>query len=58
MTVTMLVPAFGVLLGVLLLHEPLTLGIVFGGGLVLAGSALVMGLGRRPCVATNAAALP
>ena len=57
MTVTMLVPAFGVLLGVLLLNEQLTPGIVFGGGFVLAGSALVMGLWRRSRVATNAGEL-
>lgn len=53
MTVTMLVPASGVLLGVVLLHEPLTPGVVFGGSLVLAGSALVLGLWRRPDGAVN-----
>ncbi|HEX5684906.1 MAG TPA: DMT family transporter [Ideonella sp.] len=47
MTVTMLVPAFGVMLGVALLGEPLTPGIVLGGGLVLAGSALVLGVWPR-----------
>jgi drug/metabolite transporter (DMT)-like permease len=45
MTVTMLVPALGVVLGVALLAEPLSLATVLGGALVLAGSALTM---RRP----------
>lgn len=45
MTVTMLVPALGVLLGVVLLAEPLSLATALGGALVLAGSALTM---RRP----------
>lgn len=45
MTVTMLVPAFGVVLGVALLSEPLSRSTAVGGALVLAGSALAM---RRP----------
>jgi drug/metabolite transporter (DMT)-like permease len=42
MTVTMLVPAFGVLLGVALLDEPFTFGIAAGGALVAFGCALVL----------------
>lgn len=45
MTVTMLVPALGVVLGVTLLSEPISLATGLGGALVLAGCALTM---RRP----------
>lgn len=46
MTVTVLVPAFGVVLGVVVLGEPLTLGMALGGTLVLFGCSLALG-GRR-----------
>lgn len=46
MTVTVLVPAFGVVLGVAVLGEPLTLGTGLGGALVLLGCSLA--LGGRP----------
>lgn len=46
MTVTVLVPAFGVLFGVLVLGEPLTPAVVLGGSLVLWGCLLALG-GRR-----------
>lgn len=47
MTVTVLVPAFGVGLGVVVLGEPLTPGMGFGGALVVLGCSLALG-GRRP----------
>jgi drug/metabolite transporter (DMT)-like permease len=40
LTVTFLIPLFGVLWGVLFLSEPLTLNMVFGGALILAGTWL------------------
>lgn len=43
MTVTLLVPAVGVLLGVWLLREPLTVGIAAGAALVLFGTGLSAG---------------
>jgi drug/metabolite transporter (DMT)-like permease len=46
MTVTMLVPAFGVAFGVMLLDEPITAGIAVGGALVLLGTGL--SLSQRP----------
>lgn len=46
MTVTVLVPAFGVVLGVLVLGEPLTPGMGLGGALVLLGCSWALG-GRR-----------
>ena len=45
-TVTYLVPVFAVLFGALFLGEPLTLSMVFGGAIVLAGTALSTGLVR------------
>jgi len=42
-TVTFLVPVFGVFWGAFLLHEPLTMQIMAGAAIVLAGSALVIG---------------
>lgn len=44
-TVTLLVPVFGLLFGVLLLEEPLSLGTVAGLAIVLFSVALVTGLG-------------
>lgn len=46
MTVTVLVPAFGVVLGVVVLGEPLAPGMGLGGALVLLGCSLALG-GRR-----------
>jgi drug/metabolite transporter (DMT)-like permease len=43
MTVTVLVPAFGVLLGVIFLDEALTAATVAGGALVLTGCSLALG---------------
>jgi len=45
-TVTFLVPVFGVFWGAFLLHEPVTLQIIAGAGVVLIGSGLVIGGGR------------
>jgi drug/metabolite transporter (DMT)-like permease len=48
-TVTLLVPVFGMLWGVIFLGEPLTPGRVVGCGIILAGCALILGLVRwRP----------
>jgi drug/metabolite transporter (DMT)-like permease len=49
-TVTLLVPVFGMVWGVLLLHEPLTLGRVAGAAIILAGCALILGLVRLPAL--------
>ena len=45
-TVTFLIPVFGVAWGALLLGEPLTLSLLAGSAVVLAGTALAMGLVR------------
>ena len=42
LTVTFLVPLFGVLWGYLFLGEPLTAGMAAGGGLIVAGTALAL----------------
>lgn len=42
LTVTFLVPLFGVLWGSLFLGEPLTAGMATGGGLIVAGTALAL----------------
>jgi drug/metabolite transporter (DMT)-like permease len=47
-TVTLLVPVFGMLWGVLFLGEPLTPGRVAGCGIILFGCALILGLVRMP----------
>jgi len=47
-TVTLLVPIFGVLWGVLLLGEPLTPGRIAGCFIILAGCSLILGLVRLP----------
>lgn len=44
MTVTFLVPGFGVFWGVLLLHEPLTLSTLLGFAIILAGTGFVTGI--------------
>jgi drug/metabolite transporter (DMT)-like permease len=47
-TVTFLIPVFGVFWGAILLGEPLTLTLLLGSAVVLLGTALAMGLfGRR-----------
>lgn len=46
-TVTLLVPVFGVLFGVLLLDEPLGPGTLAGLGIILASVALITGIGRN-----------
>jgi drug/metabolite transporter (DMT)-like permease len=43
-TVTLLVPVFGLLLGVLILNEPFGLGTLVGLGTILCSVALVTGL--------------
>jgi drug/metabolite transporter (DMT)-like permease len=49
--VTLLIPVFGILWGVLLLDEPLTPGRIAGCATVLAGCALALGLVRLPAAA-------
>jgi len=44
LTVTFLVPLFGVLWGILLLNEPLNLSTVIGFGIILSGTGFVTGL--------------
>lgn len=52
-TVTLLVPVFGMLWGVLLLGEPVTAGRIAGCGIILAGCALILGMARLPARATT-----
>lgn len=47
-TVTLLVPVFGMLWGVLFLGEPLTPGRIAGCAIILSGCALILGLARVP----------
>ena len=47
-TVTLLVPIFGVIWGVLFLGEPITPGRVAGCAVILAGCSLILGLVRLP----------
>jgi drug/metabolite transporter (DMT)-like permease len=47
-TVTLLVPIFGMLWGVIFLGEPLTPGRIAGCAIILAGCALILGLVRWP----------
>ena len=47
-TVTLLVPVFGMFWGVLFLGEPLTPGRIAGCAIILAGCALILGLARNP----------
>jgi drug/metabolite transporter (DMT)-like permease len=53
-TVTLLVPVFGMLWGVMLLGEPLTAGRIAGCVVILSGCALILGLIRWPVAALNA----
>jgi drug/metabolite transporter (DMT)-like permease len=48
LTVTFLMPAFGMIWGALLLNEHITLVMLAGCGLILLGTALVFGLLRLP----------
>lgn len=50
-TVTLLVPVFGMLWGVLLLGERLTAGRIAGCATILAGCSLILGLARLPWLA-------
>ena len=52
-TVTLLVPIFGMLWGVLFLGEPLTPGRIAGCAIILAGCSLILGLVRVPSRATT-----
>jgi drug/metabolite transporter (DMT)-like permease len=47
-TVTLLVPVFGMVWGVIFLGEPLTAGRIAGCAIILAGCALILGLARNP----------
>jgi drug/metabolite transporter (DMT)-like permease len=47
-TVTLLVPIFGMFWGVLFLGEPVTAGRIAGCAIILAGCALILGLVRNP----------
>ena len=47
-TVTLLVPIFGMVWGVLLLREPVTPGRVAGCAIILAGCSLILGIVRNP----------
>ena len=47
-TVTLLVPVFGMIWGVLLLGEPFTPGRIAGCGIILFGCSLILGLVRIP----------
>ncbi|ARP88282.1 DMT family transporter [Bordetella genomosp. 9] len=51
-SVTFLVPVFGVLWGTLLLDEEITGSIVLGAAIILAGTALALGLVKKPREAT------
>jgi drug/metabolite transporter (DMT)-like permease len=52
-TVTLLVPVFGMLWGVMLLGEPLSAGRIAGCAIILAGCALILGIVRLPARATT-----
>jgi drug/metabolite transporter (DMT)-like permease len=47
-TVTLLVPVFGMVWGVLFLGEPVTPGRIAGCAIILAGCSLILGLVRFP----------
>ena len=47
-TVTLLVPIFGMVWGIAFLGEPLTPGRIAGCAIILAGCALILGLVRLP----------
>jgi len=52
-TVTLLVPVFGMIWGVAFLGEPLTAGRIAGCAIILAGCSLILGLVRVPSRATT-----
>jgi len=52
-TVTLLVPVFGMVWGVIFLGEPVTPGRIAGCAIILAGCALILGLVRIPVIAGN-----
>jgi drug/metabolite transporter (DMT)-like permease len=52
-TVTLLVPVFGMVWGILFLGEPLTPGRLAGCAIILAGCSLILGLVRVPSRATT-----
>ena len=54
-TVTLLVPVFGMVWGVIFLGEPLTSGRLAGCAIILAGCALILGLVRTPAFARRQA---
>jgi drug/metabolite transporter (DMT)-like permease len=47
-TVTLLVPIFGMIWGVIFLGEPVTPGRIAGCAIILAGCSLILGLVRLP----------
>ncbi len=53
-SVTFLIPFFGVLWGAIFLGERMTLGAVLGGIIILIGMTLVLGIGaRKPVVVSK-----
>jgi drug/metabolite transporter (DMT)-like permease len=52
-TVTLLVPIFGMIWGVLFLGEPITAGRIAGCAIILAGCSLILGLVRLPARAAR-----
>ena len=52
-TVTLLIPVFGMLWGVLFLGEPLTAGRIAGCAIILGGCSLILGLVRLPARAAT-----
>ena len=52
-TVTLLVPVFGMMWGIVFLGEPLSAGRIAGCAVILAGCALILGLVRLPIRATT-----
>ncbi|WP_038141869.1 DMT family transporter [Thiothrix lacustris] len=55
-TVTFLIPLFGILWGYLFLHETLNAGMLLGGSVVIVGTALATGVLRLPGMAGRTAA--
>ena len=52
-TVTLLVPVFGMIWGVVFLGEPVTPGRLAGCAIILAGCSLILGLARLPAPSTH-----
>jgi drug/metabolite transporter (DMT)-like permease len=46
LTVTFLMPVFGMIWGALLLHETISLGMIAGTALIFVGTSLVLGIAR------------